>query len=319
VGRLIPALRQVKAARLALVCSRDPAKAKTLAAEWQCSRATTSWEEVFDLQAIDGVIVTGPPELHVEVVRRCINEGMPVYVEKPVAYFSAEIDQLMDLSRTHGGDGVFVGYNFAFSATLARLTDFLATCGEIRVAKLRFVSNKPRAQMWQCTTVLQTLLLAIGVHPIAILVKMFGAPVRVSAVKVDVQGDVISLHAWLLFSSGTMAALELSNAYSHFETRYEFLCRDGSSGLLENHARIGISLPEAAMGIGMFQSPAAVIEPGIIYVTNDHAGYVGALTSFVESIENTAPSASPLSLSLSVHQTIEQILAALQEGQGNRP
>ena len=45
---------------------------------------TSDWREVCDDDSLDGVIVATPPSTHYDIVRRALNTGLPILVEKPL-------------------------------------------------------------------------------------------------------------------------------------------------------------------------------------------------------------------------------------------
>ncbi|MFB7292073.1 Gfo/Idh/MocA family protein [Actinacidiphila glaucinigra] len=61
-------------------------------------------------QGLDGAFVHAPTETHVEITERLIAAGVPVYVDKPLAYDLAGAEHLVRLAEERGV-GLTVGFN----------------------------------------------------------------------------------------------------------------------------------------------------------------------------------------------------------------
>jgi predicted dehydrogenase len=84
------------ASRLVAVADRDAARARAVAAELDCA-AETDFRHL--LGAIDAACVAVPTERHHEVVGACLDAGVHVLVEKPLARSVAEADDLLARAR----------------------------------------------------------------------------------------------------------------------------------------------------------------------------------------------------------------------------
>lgn len=300
ITRLLPALAQVDGVRLALVCSRSLDKAAQLGARYG-AHATTDWNEAFDPVLVDGVIVTGPPELHQAAIRRARAAGLPIYSEKPLAHSAAEL-LLADVSY----ERLCVGYNFALSSSLQSLLSDLRGPGAVHHARIDFLTNKPQERLWDSRSMLHSLLLAIGVHPIAMLLSWFGRPQTLRAVVVPLQGSLLQLDVSFTFPQGRTATLRLGNFAKSFATEYELLLADGTRAVLSNHRDLLVTRPVSnAQPTGQSSSHS----PGARYVTDDETGYIGALTQFAAVIRGESSPAIPFAASVWIHEAIDTILA----------
>ena len=75
-------LRRLDDAELAAVCDLDGARARELAAGVP---AYTDWRELIALEQPDAVFVCTPPLLHREMAVEALEQGIHVYLEKPIA------------------------------------------------------------------------------------------------------------------------------------------------------------------------------------------------------------------------------------------
>jgi predicted dehydrogenase len=107
------------AAELVAVADADAARGKEIAAALGCAYEA-DYRSV--LPKIDAVCVAVPTEKHYEVVRACLEAGVHVLVEKPLARTLAEADGLLELAGAKGlvlQVGHLQRFNPAFQALVA--------------------------------------------------------------------------------------------------------------------------------------------------------------------------------------------------------
>ncbi len=68
---------------------------------------------------VDGVIVSSPNEFHAEQAARCLQEGIPVLVEKPITSNVRDGEELVKLAR-HVNGKILVGHHRAHSPLLTK-------------------------------------------------------------------------------------------------------------------------------------------------------------------------------------------------------
>jgi predicted dehydrogenase len=84
-------------AALVAVADADPARARQIAKELGCAYET-DYRRL--LPRLDAACVAVPTELHFELVKACLDAGVHVLVEKPLAATVAEADALLALARS---------------------------------------------------------------------------------------------------------------------------------------------------------------------------------------------------------------------------
>jgi len=102
----------------ALVAVVDPAPAGKAAAQAGVPLYPTL-DALFAATNVDGVVVASPNRFHVEQALRCIDEGVGVLVEKPVADTVAEAERLAEAVEAKDAR-VIVGHHRAHSPIMAR-------------------------------------------------------------------------------------------------------------------------------------------------------------------------------------------------------
>jgi len=96
---------------LAAVVDRDPARAQV-----------SDFRKI--LGKVEAAVIAVPTNLHHEVARACLENGMHVLIEKPIAATLAEADDLVDLASKKNAVlqvGHVERYNKAFRALVARM------------------------------------------------------------------------------------------------------------------------------------------------------------------------------------------------------
>lgn len=84
--------------RLIAVADIDPARAETLASMYG-AKAYTSLERLLDAEKPDVVHICTPSYLHVRMTAQCAARGIAVYLEKPGALTSSQLDRLLELEK----------------------------------------------------------------------------------------------------------------------------------------------------------------------------------------------------------------------------
>ncbi|MBN2974410.1 Gfo/Idh/MocA family oxidoreductase [Roseomonas aeriglobus] len=84
-----------------------------------CDGEVTSVEAALALRP-DGVILAGPAPTHVRLARAFVEQGIPVFIEKPLSHDIIGLDELAAVAA-RGAIPVMVGYNLRFNPSLNAL------------------------------------------------------------------------------------------------------------------------------------------------------------------------------------------------------
>ena len=315
---LLPGLQSVGGVDVVAVCCRHEEKARAFARRHGIERASGSWREVLHDTAMDAVVVAGPPSLHYEVLIYALDRGLHAFVEKPPAEGLPQLRELIEMEAKAGSTGckVFVDYNFRFGPAYRMMREVLAGYGEVACAKVRFITSKPRVPMWNWGSVLRSYLYSIAVHPVEMVVDLFGEPSGVTAAIKMLTGGCLALHIGIDFVAGGRAELDLGN----YGNKFDFSCE-----LVTSRARVGLVSDQRQIrlfgdGIGNVGYGGLGGKANVEYWYPssrggyEAAGYQSALKSFCHSIEHGAPSESPLAQSVPVFEVLECV--AREEGRG---
>jgi predicted dehydrogenase/nucleoside-diphosphate-sugar epimerase len=233
------AVKAVPGVHLAAVCDMTLSAAEALASRWG-ARAFGSVEEMIASGTVDAVHILTPPNTHKALAVQCLEAGLPVLVEKPVALDTAEMEAMAEAARKAGK--VFAaGHNFTGIPSHERLRG-MVKAGELgRVSEVRIDWCLPLAplrsgpyNLWLLREP-ANLIRELGPHPFAFAVDMFG-PLEIGAVDlshpVDLPGKDRRHQTWrILARAGAVnVTLTLSTVETVDVRRVEVR---GSSGLAE--------------------------------------------------------------------------------------
>src|SRR5262249_35932770 len=86
-------------------------------------KLTSSFDEFLG-QPLDAVAIATPVATHFALAERCLNEGLHVVVEKPLAATTLEAQKLVDLAQRKGRV-LMVDHTYLFSTAIRRVKDLI--------------------------------------------------------------------------------------------------------------------------------------------------------------------------------------------------
>ena len=109
------------------VLSRTGSTARAVAEQYEAAYATTDYSAVLDDPSIDLVMITTRHNLHGRMVLEALRAGKHVFVEKPLAIESAELDAIEEFfAQCESPPVLMTGFNRRFSRPIILLSEFLA-------------------------------------------------------------------------------------------------------------------------------------------------------------------------------------------------
>ena len=192
------------------VASRDPARARSFAADHGFAVAHASYADLVEDPQVDVVYVATPHPQHLAAAELALRAGRPVLVEKPVTATLAGAERLVQLARASGTFCMEAMWT-RFLPNGRRLADLVrdGAIGEVRTVHADLgmrVPDDPTSRYLD-PALGGGALLDVGVYPIALAQQLLGAPESVQVAgtltTTGVDGDV----ALLLRSAGGATAL----------------------------------------------------------------------------------------------------------------
>lgn len=194
---LYPVLRHF-GVRLKYICTRTSSPSPVLLNMFPGCVHTNNIADILNDREVEGVFISASESAHFDLLKALLTGGKKVFVEKPPCQTSAELRELIDISR----DGICkVGLQRRYWPAVPTLRRRIQTAGTY---VYRFHTGKYTDS---------DLLTGLFIHPIDFAVYLFGeASVQSSFTKHSGNGTTVHIH--LLHSGGVSGLLECSTEYS---------------------------------------------------------------------------------------------------------
>lgn len=118
-------LHDLPGVELTVVCDHSADRLAQLRARYPAVDATGNVDDVLVRRDVDAVVVATPASTHSDLVRRVLESGRHVLVEKPMALDGATCDALGDLADSVG-KVLMVGYTFLYNAGVRKMKECMA-------------------------------------------------------------------------------------------------------------------------------------------------------------------------------------------------
>jgi predicted dehydrogenase len=192
--------------RLIALCERDPVCGAAFTQRFPGVPVRTELDEVLADPDVDAVLIATPPATHYELVKRSLEAGKHVLVEKPLATTSADALDLVQLAD-RSGLVLMPGHTFVYSPAVNTVRSLL-TDGV--VGEVYFVTSaRMNLGKYQRDGVVTDL----APHDLSILMYWLDEPVvqvTTSACTVFQEGVPETAFMTLTFASGTTANVQVS-------------------------------------------------------------------------------------------------------------
>lgn len=209
-------------ARVAAVCTRNPAKAEAVGMKYGVDAHYTDYREMLEKGSIDAVCVATPDFAHFAPVKASLEAGKHVLCEKPFTTELSEADELLKISRSRPEQTLQVAFNHRWLASYHHGFTAIQNgsigkplAGYARKNDTIFVSTEMIDWARQSTPIH-----FLGAHDIDLMRWFFGAePVEARAYgikEVLVQKGIDTydlIQAQIKFASGAIATVESAWIY----------------------------------------------------------------------------------------------------------
>jgi predicted dehydrogenase len=100
-AKFVAGLAAARDAEASFVASRSLEKAQAFAAGAGIERAVAGYAEAAEAGGVDAVYIATPPSEHLAHALMCIENGIPILIEKPIASSADEASRIVEAARTH--------------------------------------------------------------------------------------------------------------------------------------------------------------------------------------------------------------------------
>lgn len=218
---IAPGIAALDGHELAIVVSRDQAKAEAFAASHGARGAMTSYEEMLAAKDIDAVYIATPNALHADQVMAAAAAGKHVLCDKPLAMSVSDAE---DAVAACEDAGVRLGIMFqtrrfeGVPEAVAAVRD--GTIGRVVMAQVEMGAGRNLPKGWRTEPSLAGLgtINNVGVHAFDLLRYLLGAEVLEVAAMVDrEEGFAVDTAAAALirFDNGTLAYVNANQSVGY--------------------------------------------------------------------------------------------------------
>ncbi|MBX2875718.1 MAG: Gfo/Idh/MocA family oxidoreductase [Saprospiraceae bacterium] len=226
----------IPGARVHAVASRESSRAQTFAEDFQASFYYGNYAEILNCPNLDAVYVATPHVGHFDNTIACLEAGIPVLCEKPLAMNFRQVELLIDTARRK--------QTFLMEALWTRFlpsTQLLLELirkGEIGElvgvkADFGFRSDLPAEDRIFNKALGGGALLDIGIYPVFLALLLFGKACEIKAMaKIGSTGVDEDTHVLLRYAGGQLA--QLHGSFLADTKREAFIY--GDAGTIHMHA-----------------------------------------------------------------------------------
>jgi xylose dehydrogenase (NAD/NADP) len=137
--KVIPGAHESPKVELLAVASRDDARAREYADEWQIERAYGSYDELLADPDVEAIYNPLPNTMHVDQSIKAMEAGKHVLCEKPLSRHAADVERAFDVAE-RTGRLLSEAFMYRHNPQTARLTQLVGegAIGELRLIRAAF-------------------------------------------------------------------------------------------------------------------------------------------------------------------------------------
>jgi predicted dehydrogenase/threonine dehydrogenase-like Zn-dependent dehydrogenase len=240
---LMPHLAREEGLTLARVATTRSLSAVNAQRKFGFESATTDAHDVLDDPGIDAVFVVTRHHSHADFVCRALERGKAVFVEKPLALRSDQVDRVVETIERTGNDRLMVGFNRRFAPLF---TDLQHRFGRVDgPVSARYLVNAGRLDptSWYLDEGQEgSRFVGEGGHFIDLLGAVTGQqPVEVHAVETPGGAD---LHVTIRYADGSLGTIGyVTTGHPRFPKETLDISGAGRSARLDNFTRATVWTP----------------------------------------------------------------------------
>jgi len=145
---LLPHLLRLPGAHLAHVATTRSLSAVNAQRRFGFTTASTTADAVLADASLDAIFIVTRHHTHANLVCRALQTGKAVFVEKPLALTTAELQHIMDVVLSTGNDRLMVGFNRRFAPMLVHLKSLFGQPGASSVTHYLVNAGTLEAESW---------------------------------------------------------------------------------------------------------------------------------------------------------------------------
>lgn len=291
---------------LKYICVTSERKARLIEKKFIGVKATTSLDEILNDENVKGVFVAATPTSHFSIATQVLQSGKSLFIEKPPCQTLEQLDILIDQQRRFGSPVVMVGLQKRYAPVVHLLKKRLGKEHLVNYDLHYLTGAYPEGNA----------LLDLYIHPLDLVVYLFGNPEIIACRKVSENTYIIMLQ-----HPQIVGTLELSTHYS-WNNPIEALkicTRSGVYRLSQTDELSFTPNPSTVLGIPFEKLHHQQIKIEKVFLRNNFTpilsnnqvytqGYFNCISAFVNAIEgNSTKNLSSLSTIRNTYIIMEQL------------
>jgi predicted dehydrogenase/threonine dehydrogenase-like Zn-dependent dehydrogenase len=236
---LLPHLANKPGIELARVATRRSLSAVNAKRKFSFADAGTDTAAVLEDPSIDVVFVVTRHSSHASLACQALEAGKAVFVEKPLALSTEELDRILATVERTGNDRLMVGFNRRFSPMLALMHKRFGPVGEPVMARYLVNAGPMGADSWYRAEGEGSRFVGEGGHFIDTMSWWIGAdPIEVSAQAIGGRDNV---QVSLRYSDGSLGTITyFANGHTRFPKETFEAAGGGKVARLDNFKKAGV-------------------------------------------------------------------------------
>ncbi len=139
-----PSLAEMEDVEMAALCDLVPDKLEETARRFNIPRTYSDYREMVEKENPDAVYILMPPYHLFDAAVYCLKQGKHVFIEKPPAVTTFQIEELALLANEHNCL-TMVGFNRRFCPVMVQAREMQQEAGELNLAVSTFYKAQPDA------------------------------------------------------------------------------------------------------------------------------------------------------------------------------
>ncbi|RPI15971.1 MAG: gfo/Idh/MocA family oxidoreductase [Ignavibacteriae bacterium] len=145
----LPLLSKMNDVELVAVCDIEKSKAKSIAQKYNIPQYYSNYDEMLKNSESECMIVTAPTNFHKELSIKAFDYGLHVLVEKPLARYYEEGNDIVEAAK-RSGKKLMIGMNNRFRPDFMMQESFISAkeLGDIFYIKTGFLKKRSTTENW---------------------------------------------------------------------------------------------------------------------------------------------------------------------------
>jgi len=283
---LYPNFAKIPQLELVATCDLIPELAKRNARLFGALRHYTDYGRMFEEEELDAAFVVGPPAMHVEIGKACLEAGLHLFVEKPPAMTPEAAMELVEAARRKGRV-TQVGHMMRHAPTIRKAIEIVRSddFGNPMFLESKYFTPGPGIKEGESPRG-WGYMIDQATHPIDLAHHFLGKISRLSAFCCIGSNRMPAYSVAVEFESGATGFINLNGAAPHWTSRLEVVGDKLSQVTVTDLGRLTHERQVDGGYLFPVGRPSQTWEVPLRDNSERRAGYLEEMAHFAESILN---------------------------------